>query len=207
MVGVIAGIEPNVELRHVELHRLGVSSFVIDDRAHRRYEVLPARIDRRLVDRRHDGDLGLGEPGQRLEAGARKSGAGRIAVRQSEEIRDGAAIAVAKDRVPVQPKVRGDLFDRLFARIGHEADRDVGSAFAGHVIGVLAAAVSQSGAVVAGGDVDEHGPGPGVGDVLERRRIHEQLPVVFMGGENRRRRAPAAPARWRRQARSTARIP
>ena len=36
---------------------------------------------------------------------------------------------------------------------------------------------------IAGGDVDEHSPRGALGDVLERGRIHEELPVVLVRGE------------------------
>ena len=36
---------------------------------------------------------------------------------------------------------------------------------------------------VAGGDVDKDGLDGSAGDVLESRRVHEQLPVVLMGGK------------------------
>ena len=76
-----------------------------------------------------------------------------------------------------------DLGGRDAGGVRHEADRSVGAVFAREIERMTPAAIAEAKADIAGGHMDKDSFSFRIADVLEGRRIYEELPVVFMSGE------------------------
>ena len=85
--------------------------------------------------------------------------------------------------MPVEGPVLGDFVGGNIVGIGHEVDRGRRAVFPRQIKRMLAAGPADPEAGIAGGHMDEDGLGGAVDHVLKRGRVHEQLPVVLMGGE------------------------
>ena len=186
MVGVIGGIAHRVGIGDVDLHERRCCALIAQNFPHRRYQVAPAAIGGRAVDRRQRLDVAVGEALERLEGGPGKARTGGVAVRKAKEVADGAAKSDAKDNVAVEGDGAGGSLDRSLVAVRHEADGVQCTVLPREIIGLLAAAEAYSEAGVAGSHVHKHGFDCSARYVLEGGRIHEQLPVVLVGGKVKR---------------------
>jgi hypothetical protein len=83
----------------------------------------------------------------------------------------------------VERRVRRRLAQRRGVSLRHEPDGARGAVLARQVVGALPAARAGAEPGVARRHMDEHGLCGAARHVLERGRVHEQLPVVLVRGE------------------------
>src|SRR5262245_18525533 len=106
-----------------------------------------------------------------------------MAVGNAQKIPNSVAIAHAIDRMTVERHGCRNSLGWCRADIGHETDCGFGAIFTRQIERMLAAAHPDPKTGIAGREMDEDGFRRAADYVLKCGRIHEQLPIVLVGGK------------------------